>query len=301
MMTTIKTIVATTDFSLPARYALDRAAVLARELHADLDLLHVISGGALRSIAHFLSGAGVEATRRIVAQSQSDLAAVASELGSGGALQVKATIRAGDVVGEILTHAGEDDYTLLVCGAHGADAVREFLVGTTTERVLRKTQHPLLAVKKQASAAYRRVLVAVDFSAHSRPAMRLARVIAPQAEITVLHAFEVAFEPKLHFAGVADEDIQHYRRQARQEARRNMDELLEQCGYSPDSVRVRIEHGHAQKIVLAVERELQADLLVMGKHGQSLLEELLLGSVTRHALAYSNCDLLASPDFQPDP
>jgi len=32
----------------------------------------------------------------------------------------------------------------------------------------------------------------------------------------------------------------------------------------------------------------------MGKHGQSTLEELLLGSVTKHILAYSNGDVLVA-------
>ncbi|MFZ0106697.1 MAG: universal stress protein [Thiobacillus sp.] len=30
----------------------------------------------------------------------------------------------------------------------------------------------------------------------------------------------------------------------------------------------------------------------MGKHGQSPLEEMLLGSVTKHVLAYSSSDVL---------
>lgn len=36
---------------------------------------------------------------------------------------------------------------------------------------------------------------------------------------------------------------------------------------------------------------MDADLIVMGKHGRSALEELLLGSVTEHVLAYSGCDV----------
>jgi len=43
--------------------------------------------------------------------------------------------------------------------------------------------------------------------------------------------------------------------------------------------------------ILEHEQMMDADLIVMGKHGQSALEELLLGSVTLHVLAYSSSDV----------
>jgi nucleotide-binding universal stress UspA family protein len=32
----------------------------------------------------------------------------------------------------------------------------------------------------------------------------------------------------------------------------------------------------------------------MGKHGANMLEELMLGSITRHVMAESHCDVLIS-------
>jgi nucleotide-binding universal stress UspA family protein len=45
-----------------------------------------------------------------------------------------------------------------------------------------------------------------------------------------------------------------------------------------------------------VEAELaqDCDLVVLGKHGQSATEELLLGSVTKHVLAEGSADVLVS-------
>ncbi|MEO8250654.1 MAG: universal stress protein [Burkholderiales bacterium] len=42
------------------------------------------------------------------------------------------------------------------------------------------------------------------------------------------------------------------------------------------------------------EQEQACDLIVIGKHGRSMVEELLVGSVTSHVLAESAGDVLVS-------
>lgn len=42
------------------------------------------------------------------------------------------------------------------------------------------------------------------------------------------------------------------------------------------------------------EQEWDCDLTIMGKHGENLLEKLLIGSVTKHVLNESQCDILIS-------
>ncbi len=50
-------------------------------------------------------------------------------------------------------------------------------------------------------------------------------------------------------------------------------------------------HGGATLRILEHEQSMDADLIVMGKHGQSVMEELLLGSVTQHVLAHPGSDV----------
>lgn len=45
-----------------------------------------------------------------------------------------------------------------------------------------------------------------------------------------------------------------------------------------------------------MEQELSSDLVVIGKHGSHVVEELLLGSVTKQVLAESQCDVLVICD-----
>jgi nucleotide-binding universal stress UspA family protein len=177
-------------------------------------------------------------------------------------------------------------------GVRGAHFVHEFLIGSTTERVLSKTQRPLLAVRQRAQGPYRRVLVPVDFSPHAAAAVTAAHDWLPHAEIVLLHAFDVEIESTLRFAGVAEEQIHEYRTRAREAAFDSMRQFVETLPI-PASGLTRVSvHGAPALQILKHEQSLDIDLIAMGKHGQSVLEELLLGSVTKHVLAYSSSDVL---------
>ncbi|MNF17923.1 putative universal stress protein [compost metagenome] len=55
-----------------------------------------------------------------------------------------------------------------------------------------------------------------------------------------------------------------------------------------------VVHGDAAWRIVEQELELDCDLIVVGKQGESALEELLVGSVTKHVLNESQCDVLVS-------
>lgn len=287
-------LLAATDFSGPARHALERAAWLAGETGAALTVLHVLNRSALDHLRGLLGSDGEAVSARIEARAEADLAALAVQLAERSRAQVATRLVRGRAVQEIPAALDSAAADLLVMGARGANFVREFLLGSTTERVLRKLRRPVLAVKQRPRDSYRRVLVPVDFSAHSVPAVRAAHAIAPEADITVLHAFEVDYESKLQFAGVAEEVIERYRLRAKQEALSALDALCAAVDVPAERLTREVAHGPANLRILEKEQELGADLVVIGKHGQSALEEMLLGSVTKHLLAYSDCDVLVT-------
>jgi nucleotide-binding universal stress UspA family protein len=64
---------------------------------------------------------------------------------------------------------------------------------------------------------------------------------------------------------------------------------------APDpSVRVqhRLEEGDASRRILAVSRDAEADLIVMGTHGRTGPARLLLGSVAEQVLRRATCPVL---------
>jgi nucleotide-binding universal stress UspA family protein len=152
----------------------------------------------------------------------------------------------------------------------------------------------MLVVKQAPHEPYKTVLVPVDFSAASLRSIRLAQAVAPGAALILLHAFDVPFEGMMEFAGVQTDQIQQYRANAHQEARQNMEALCLQAGLNPALTPALVMHGDPSLVLVQQEQEFDCDLIVMGKQGESSVEDMLLGSVTRYALAQSQCDVLIS-------
>lgn len=292
-MNAIRTILAATDLSGPARHAAERSAWLARErTGSQLTLCHVFSLSALEAIRRLVEPGRENPEQSLLTDAHKSLTGLARDLEQRHGPAVAARISVGRAVDDIPAAAEELNADLLVMGARGSHFVQEFLLGSTTERVLRRTRRPVLAVKLHPHEPYRHVLVPVDYSGHSVPAVRLAQSVAPDAAITLLHAFEVELEGKMQFAGVTEETIRYYRLQARKAADEGMGALLRRLGAG--QITPLIAHGPASVRILEAEQDIAADLIVMGKRGQSILEELLLGSVTKHVLAHSDCDVLVS-------
>jgi nucleotide-binding universal stress UspA family protein len=132
----------------------------------------------------------------------------------------------------------------------------------------------------------------VDFSLDSSSALNVARKIAPGAQITIVHAFSVPFEARLRIAGAAEETILRYCEEKQQDAVKRIRDLTAESKGDAHRISHVVEHGDPSRVILAKEKEFSADLIVIGKHGQSRLQELLLGSVTRHVLAGARCDVL---------
>lgn len=291
-MTALARILAATDFSAPARHAVDRAFRLAAETGASLELSHVVGQGALDGLRRLLGLDAARVEEYILSRARENLYALVQELGQPHGLGAGIHLATGTVLRTLLDHADAVDAGLLVVGAKGEGYLGRLLLGTTAERLLRRTTRPVLMVRQIPHEAYRRVLVPVDFSPWSAPAIRLARAVAPGAELVVLHAFEAPFESKLQFASVGEEAIERYRMASRQEAQAELDGLITEAGLDSERVSARVIHGPTSRIILAQEQEQDCDLIVMGKHGQGVMEDLLLGSVTKHVLAEAAGDVL---------
>ena len=286
-------ILVATDFSPQARHAADRAARVAHEKRAALALVHVLPGEALASLRQWLGVANAPEVQ-MMASAAEQLERLAGELRAARHVQAGCHVAAGAPVDEILRDAERLDARMIVLGARGTGFLRRLVLGTTAERLLRRTTRPLLVVRQTPHEPYRRLLVALDFSPWSGQALALARRVAPHARLVLFHAFEVPFEEKLRFAGVDIATIEAYRQKARAEATQSVHRLAEAAGLKPAQWQPCIVEGDASLRLIEKEQELDCDLVVLGKHGVAASVDLLLGSVTKHVLAEGGADVLVS-------
>jgi nucleotide-binding universal stress UspA family protein len=293
-MTRINRLLAATDLSAPARHAAERAALLVKEAGGTLDLLHVTAAGPLDKLRRLVREIPAEAEQRLLDAMREELRQLAASLLRQHGISAGVHVVPGAVVPRLNEQADAMEADLIVLGARGASFMQHLLLGSTAEKMVSRAVRPLLVVKQPPHERYRRLLVPVDFSPASLPALRLARAMAPEADIALLHAFDVPFEGKLRLAGVPEDTVVQYRAAAKEEALQKMRQLLAEAGIAPEAARLLVLHGDPWRHIIEQEQEQDCDLIVMGRRGESMLEEFLLGSVTKHVLADCQGDVLVS-------
>ncbi len=290
-MNPIAEILAATDFSTCAEKAVHRAARLAQEHQARLHLVHVMDRLLLRVFARTLDEHPLATEQQLLVATRSQLGELAAQVAKDFGIAVRHELLIGRIHECAAEYAQAHAVALSLFGAHGENFVRDVFVGSTAGKYLRRGRQPTLVVRSDAPHSYQHVLVAVDFSPASRLALQWAARIAPQAHVHVLHISELPFEGKMRFAGVPDDEITQYRRNAEHESRRNLETFLGEIA-GTESMSRSVLSGPPSHAIVTQAQARQADLVVMGKRGKLELDEFLLGSVTLRVLEELDRDLL---------
>ena len=291
-MNPLKHILVATDLSPYARNAAERAAYLSKAQQASLDLLYVANPAPFERLKQLVVPDD-DLLKRVLDSAGEKIHALAAMLFQRYDISAGVQVASGSVTTEITRVVQDKHSSLLVCGARGQGVARRLLLGSTVQKMLNRMPCPLLVVKPAPRDAYRTVLVPVDFSPVSLRAIELARRIAPQAEIILLHVYEAPFESSVRFAHIDHDTLTHYRNVIRKDAVTQLAALSQAAGMS--DARQIVVHGDPGWRIAEQEQELECDLIVVGKQGTIALEELLVGSVTKHVLNESQCDVLVSP------
>lgn len=279
-----------TDLSTSARNAAERAALLSNAQQAALDLLYVANPAPFERLKQAVVPDD-DLLKRVLETAGEKINALAALLFKRYDISAGAQVAPGSVLSEITRVVQDKRSNLLVCGAKGQSLARR-LLGSTVQKMLSRMLCPMLVVKQAPRDAYRSVLIPVDFSPSSLRAIALAKAVAPQAELILLHVFEAPFESSMRFAHIDQDTLTHYRNVIRQDAVKQLAALSDAAGLT--DARQIVVHGDAAWRIVEKEQELDCDLIVVGKQGESALEELLIGSVTKHVLSESQCDVLVS-------
>lgn len=148
--------------------------------------------------------------------------------------------------------------------------------------------------RRAVSAELSCILLATDFSDNATRAAQLSLDWFPDVRQRLLNACTVAFEGRMRMAGVSLEHIEGYRRDELARAEQRMEAQM-QALRSAAPVGKRIVQGYPTTVLLREIERLGAELLVIGKHGGTMLDERLLGSITQNLLYRADCNVLLVP------
>lgn len=280
------------DFSEFSRRALDHAIAMAKWYEARLTMLHVfVNLGAVDLPPIVLEDAERE---RLLAEMRR-FAGPPSEV----SLDLL-VLEAPDIRREILHQIDALHADLLVIGSHGRTGFERLLLGSVTERVIRKAACPVMVVPRGALDAERggpvrftRILCPVDFSEGSLAALAYALSLAQEADsrLTVMHAIEIppelAEDPlSLSF------DIDAIHAAARAARLQRLRELIPESAWTYCTVETTVKEGAAYRQILTVATEQHSDLIVMGVHGRGAMDLLVFGSNTARVARAATCPVL---------
>jgi universal stress protein E len=278
-------ILAATDFSTRSNRAVRQAGLLAQPDNSQLHIVHVVDDDQ--------PGELVRMEKREAERVLSEQTGSIPELRG---VQTRPMVVTGDPFEGILRTAADVNADLIVMGSHRKQLLLDIFIGTTIERVIRKSSFPVLMVNNEAQRRYEKVVAPVDMSDHSAYALRVAlsmRLISGGA--TLLHAFFPLGKGKMFVAGIDQASIDDYVASERQKAMEELATFLISNDLGREKWSLRVEDGRAFEVISRAVADMRPDLLVMGTHGRSALLKALIGSATEEALRSLSVDILAVP------
>jgi nucleotide-binding universal stress UspA family protein len=292
-MRNIRRILCPIDLSDTSRYALDHARVLAQWYKAKITVLHVCNPIVIPAtdFAAVMTPVALTDAERQDARCQ-----VIEFIGGEHTADMDVLIDGGHAANAILAQASALPADLVVIGTHGFGGFEHLLLGSVTEKVLRKAACPVLTVPPHArmtsSLPFKRLLCPVDFSEPSLAALELALSFAEEgdADLTILYVFERSAdqEPLTNRPIVAPE----YLHEVEAEFTARLHALVPQNVGDSCRPQARTAHGKPYREILGIATEDQADLIVMGVHGRNALDLMLFGSTTNQVVRRATCPVL---------
>lgn len=202
---------------------------------------------------------------------------------------------------EILDFAAEQDSDLIVMGRHGPQGLQERLVGSVTDKVLRRTPVPVLTTSYEGAVAVEAVdfdslLVPTDGSDMAEAATPAATALASQfdATIDVVNVIDLLVEAGPFDAGGVSEDFIEKLEANGTAAVERVADRIHDIDPSLD-VTTTITRGRPHQELREYVETSDIDLVVMGSHGHSGVRTGLLGSVTTHMLQLVDVPVLVVP------
>jgi nucleotide-binding universal stress UspA family protein len=220
---------------------------------------------------------------------------------------VQARAKQDGVACGIAIHEGEDSYkyivdeavakksTMIIMGRRGKKGFRRLVMGSTTSWTIGHAPCSVLVVPRNAQVEFKSIVVATDGSPHSAAAASEAIGIAKRnsAKLTVIAVVpaDIAMPTDIDFAAIAREKLAD---QEMHTAEKNAQAVKEAAQKEGVDAHAFVMSGKPADAIMEIAKDKAADLVVVGSHGRTGLDRLLMGSVAERVIVLSSCAVLVA-------
>jgi nucleotide-binding universal stress UspA family protein len=293
-MIKLKKILVPVDFSNPSRKAIDYGAALALKFQSRLVLAHVVP--SIAALNYAFPGDTFEAEKNAFADAKTRVPELLPK-DYLSKLDTQTIVRNGDVRHELLQLVDQEDINLVVMGTHGRGPLTHFILGSTTESILRRVTVPILTVShlnpehevhEHRIAPIDRIVYATDLTENMRIGLRYAGQLARTlgAKLTLLNVIDNAelFRTGIP-AFVAERD----------NAMNRFKWALEEEKIGELRSDVVVLEGEPHTAITRFAETSKMDLIVLNLHSKTFLERAMLGSTAERVIRTAQVPVLSLP------
>ena len=291
MTQNLRSIVTGSSLEPASDAVLATALELSRTTGADLHLVHAFPMPAIYSGAAMTGGALLPATEVEEDRCRAALDRQLERLGANRDALASLVLEPGPAHLWLHETAETAKADLIVVGAHEGTQFTSML-GSTADRILRKSSCPVLVVRNRLTLPIARVVAPVDLSPLSRTCLErglgwlaeLEQQAPPELDLLFVLS-RVDREGSVHFT---PEQVDRF-------ARLELERFAEELPGVDSTPGLRVRVGSARHEIAAELDERPADLVILGTHGRSGFERLMLGSIAEGVIRHAPGNVLVVP------
>ena len=268
----MKKIIVPIDFSTHSEYALKTAASLAKKYNASIYALHMldIQEVSLTESEVYQQEKAVFFLKLAEKKFNNFLKKPYLE-----DLNVVPIIKHYKVFSEVNAVAKEVDADIIIMGSQGTSGLKEFFVGSNTEKVVRYAEVPVLVIKNEMhNTDFKDIVVATDFSEESIPAfqklLKTLDFLNARKHILYVNLPNEDFKTTPEMETMANEFLM--------KVEGNTDRMIN-MNYVCDR--------SAEKGILSFSNAVGADLISVITHGRKGLSHIFAGSIAEDITNHS--------------
>jgi len=266
-----------TDVHPRSDRVLERAAMLASALNAELHITHVTESTSEDS--HKIAKSELD-------RFTGDDGVFCTAIPAASPLVPVITTSAGTAAEVISDQIADLRPRIVVMGLGRDFTMTKIFTGSTVDSIVASGMASVLVVKTRPVSQYKECVVAFDGSTQSRLALETAIWVAPDAHITIVHATKSDMTRRPEQDDVEDRISSH--------VRTIITEFAALTSQPPRDFTLHIEGGEPIDVVLSYVRKENPDLVALGQTQKTGLKTLVPGSSTSLLLAHLDCDTVVA-------